>query len=52
MTATQAPVQREPRKCDLPNCPVVFVPKTGRHIFHSTTCKKRAFRYQYALGRK
>ncbi len=42
--STEAPVVREPRKCDLPNCAVRFIPKTGKHVFCSTTCKKRAFR--------
>ena len=47
--AAQAP-PREPVKCDLPACWNTFVPKSKDHKFCSSTCKKRAFRYRFALN--
>ncbi len=51
-TTAEAPPQREPVKCALPNCPVRFVPKSKDHKFCSNTCKKRSFNYRHVLGRR
>ena len=42
--------QREPVKCALPRCTVTFVPKSRDHKYCSATCKKRGFRYRFALN--
>ena len=40
---------REPRACDRPGCPNRFIPRHGRHVYCSDTCKKRCFNYRFAL---
>ena len=42
--------QREAVKCALPRCTVTFVPKSRDHKYCSATCKKRGFRYRFALN--
>ena len=49
MTA-DTPAPREPVKCAHPGCPVVFTPRAVTHVYCSATCKKRSFRYRFALN--
>lgn len=47
-TTTSSP--REPVRCAHPGCPSVFVPKSKDHLYCSSTCKKRSFRYRHVLN--
>jgi len=40
---------REPRKCERPGCPAVFIPRTKDHKFCTARCKKIVTAYKHAL---
>jgi hypothetical protein len=43
---------KQPRKCDRPGCPNMFVPAHSRHLFCSPRCKQICQHYRHALGRR
>ena len=52
MTAQPQAPAREPVKCALPNCRVVFVPKSAVNKYCSSTCKRRGHGYRHVLRRQ